>query len=248
MHLDVVDLRSFYYRTRLGRAAQRSIRDQVLDLWPEAKGQTIAGFGFVVPLLRPFLADARRTIALMPAQQGVMAWPPGMENVSVLCEECAWPLETGHVDRLIVMHGLETSENPTGVLEECWRVLGPGGKVIMIVPNRAGLWSRRDATPFGVGSPYSMTQLESQMKKHLFVPERHRAALFHPPSQKRFWLKTAPFLERYGRSISARIVGGVLIAEFSKRTHAPARPGLSEAVRHPLRALDGIAKPDAKPV
>ena len=224
MHLDVVDLRSFYYRTRLGRAAQRSIRDQVLDLWPEAKGQTIAGFGFVVPLLRPFLADARRTIALMPAQQGVMAWPPGMENVSVLCEECAWPLETGHVDRLIVMHGLETSENPTG------------------------LWSRRDATPFGVGSPYSMTQLESQMKKHLFVPERHRAALFHPPSQKRFWLKTAPFLERYGRSISARIVGGVLIAEFSKRTHAPARPGLSEAVRHPLRALDGIAKPDAKPV
>jgi len=39
-----------------------------------------------------------------------------------------------------------------------------------------------------------------------------------------------------------------LIAEFSKRTHAPKRPGLTEAVKRPLKVLDGIAKPDAKPV
>ena len=31
MHLDVLDLRNFYYRTQLGRAAQKAIRDQVLD-------------------------------------------------------------------------------------------------------------------------------------------------------------------------------------------------------------------------
>ncbi len=248
MHLDVVDLRNFYYRTSLGRAAQRAIREQVLALWPEAKGQTVLGFGFAVPLLRPYLAQARRVIALMPGQQGVMPWPAGAGNVSVLCEEGAWPLETGHVDRLLVLHGLETSETPAAVLEECWRVLGPGGRAIVIVPNRSGLWARRDVTPFGVGSPYSLPQLESQMKRHLFIPERHRAALYQPPSERRFWLKTGPFWERYGSRISSRIAGGVLIAEFSKRPHAPTRPGLSETVRNPLRALDGIVKPEAKPV
>ena len=31
MHLDVLDLRAFYYRTQLGRAAQRAIRDQMQD-------------------------------------------------------------------------------------------------------------------------------------------------------------------------------------------------------------------------
>ena len=160
MHLDVVDLRNFYYRTRLGRAAQRAIRDQVVDLWPEAKGQTVVGFGFAVPLLRPFLTQARRTIALMPGQQGVTHWPAGMENVSALCEETMWPLETGVVDKLIVMHGLETSENPSALLDECWRVLGPGGKGLFVVPNRAGIWSRTDQTPFGFGRPYSVTQLE----------------------------------------------------------------------------------------
>ncbi len=248
MHLDVVDLRNFYYRTQLGRAAQRAIRDQVLKLWPEAKGQTVLGFGFAVPLLRPYLEQSRRVIGLMPGQQGVMHWPVGAENVAVLCEETAWPIETGHADKLIVMHGLETSENPSAVLDECWRVLGPGGQAIVIVPNRAGMWARRDATPFGVGSPYSLTQLETQMKRHLFIPERHRAALYQPPSEKRFWLKTGPFWEKYGSRISARIAGGVLIAEFSKRTHAPVQPGLPDVVKHPLRVLDGIVKPDAKPV
>ena len=150
MHLDVRDLRNFYYRTQLGRVAQRAIRDQLVALWPNVQGQTIAGFGFGVPLLRPFLTDARRVIGLMPAPQGVMPWPAGMENVSVLCEEMSWPLATGMVDRLVLMHGLETSENPSAVLEEAHRVLGPGGRVVFVVPNRSGLWARRDGTPFGL--------------------------------------------------------------------------------------------------
>jgi len=248
MHLDVVDLRNFYYRTGLGRAAQKAIRDKVLGFWPEASGQTVVGFGFAVPLLRPFLADARRVVGLMPAQQGVTPWPVGMENVSVLCEETMWPIETGHVDRLIVLHGLETSENPSALLDECWRVLGPGGRALFIVPNRAGLWSRRDRTPFGFGRPYSLSQLETQLKRHAFLPERHRAALFQPPSQKRFWLKTGRFWENTGSQISAYFAGGVLMVEVSKRVNAPTRPGLGEAVRKPLKVLDGIAKPEAKPV
>ena len=40
MHLDVQDLRNFYYRSTLGRAAQAAIRGRLIDLWPEAKGQT----------------------------------------------------------------------------------------------------------------------------------------------------------------------------------------------------------------
>jgi SAM-dependent methyltransferase len=192
MHLDVLDLRNFYYRTQLGRVAQRAIREQVVKLWPPGMaGHTVAGFGFAVPLLRPYLADARRVIGLMPGPQGVMPWPAGMENVSVLCEEARWPVPTGLVDRLVLLHGLETSEHPASVLEECHRVLGPGGKALVIVPNRSGLWARGDGTPFGFGRPYSVSQLEAQLKRHGFTPERSQAALFAPPSQGRFWLRTA---------------------------------------------------------
>ena len=99
MHLDVLDLRQFYYRTQLGRTAQKAVRDQVTRLWPAdaAKGMTVAGFGFAVPLLRPYLTTAARVIGLMPGQQGVMPWPAGQANVSVLCAETLWPLQAGQV-------------------------------------------------------------------------------------------------------------------------------------------------------
>ncbi len=247
MHLDVLDLRNFYYRTGLGRAAQKAIRDQVVALWPVQKGQTVAGFGFAVPLLRPYLAEARRVIALMPGPQGVMPWPAGMANVSVLCEETNWPVQTGTVDRLVLMHGLETSEQPGAVLEECWRVLGPGGRALFVVPNRSGLWSRREGTPFGFGRPYTLGQIEAQLKRHAFIPERHVAALFVPPSQQRFWLRTARMWEEMGQRVSTRFAGGVLLVEASKQVYAPTRPGLREAVKRPLRVLEGMPAPGAQP-
>ncbi|WP_146344238.1 methyltransferase domain-containing protein [Phaeobacter marinintestinus] len=243
MHLDVQDLRNFYYRSTLGRAAQAAIREKVLGLWPEAHGQTVVGFGFAVPLLRPYLTDARRTIALMPGPQGVMPWPAGLPNVSVLSEETLWPIDTGRVDKLIVMHGLETSERPSMLLEECWRVLGPGGKALFIVPNRAGLWSRSDQTPFGYGRPYTLGQLEAQLKQHQFLPERHGAALYRLPSRKRFWLKSGGILEGMGRRLPTVLAGGVFVVEASKRVLPPSGTVVKDRAKRPIEVLEGFAKP-----
>lgn len=247
MHLDVQDLRSFYYRTNLGRAAQAVIRGRLQEFWPEAKGQSVMGYGFAVPMLRPYLSVARRVTALMPAPQGVMPWPPGQPNVSVLVEETEWPVDTGQVDKLVVLHGLETTERGTALLDEIWRVLGPGGRAMFIVPNRSGLWARRDRTPFGFGRPYTLSQLESALRKRNFFPERSAAVLYQPPSHKRLWLKSGPFLERLGRSMPMILAAGVLMVEASKQVQAPTRPGLREAVRRPLEVLEGIGKPDPEP-
>lgn len=242
MHLDARDLRAFYYRSTLGRAVQKHIRDKVCAMWSgSSKGQTVLGYGFAVPLLRPFMADARRVIALMPAPQGVMAWPAGLPNVSVLCEEVLWPIDTGVADRLIMLHGLETSSDAPALLDEAYRVLGPGGRALFVVPNRAGLWSRSDKTPFGFGRPYSMSQLEHFLRDHGFAIERHSAALYQPPTHRRFWLKTGPMWERIGQG-APRMAGGVLLVEVSKQVRAQPRPGLPEAVKRPLSVLEGLGK------
>lgn len=96
MHLDVHDLREFYYRSPLGRAAQKVIRDELVRNWPNVQGENVVGYGFAAPLLRPFLRKARRVVSLMPGPQGVMPWPAGEANVSVLCEETLLPLGSGH--------------------------------------------------------------------------------------------------------------------------------------------------------
>lgn len=248
MHLDVTDLRAFYYRSRLGRAAQTVIRRELRGWWPDLHGQSVVGFGFTVPLLRPYLAEARRIIALMPGPQGVMPWPDGAANHSVLCDETRWPVETGAVDRLAVLHGLETSDHPAALLEECYRVLGPGGRAVFIVPNRAGLWARRDATPFGFGHPYSSAQLEEQLRAHGLRVERSGSTLFQPPLAGRVWRRSAGVIERAGKHVPLFKTGGVLMVEVSKRVPRPARPdGLGARVRRPLRVLEGIAAPEPRP-
>ncbi|KAB7610458.1 class I SAM-dependent methyltransferase [Amylibacter sp. SFDW26] len=248
MHLDVIKLRAFYYRTKLGRIVQRALREEIIKLWPDVKGQTVAGFGFAAPMLRPFLTNARRVMCIMPGPQGVMAWPEGKENHSVLTEETNWPISTGFVDKLIVLHGLETSENTAALLDEIWRVLGPGGRVLFIVPNRSGLWARRDATPFGYGRPYSLAQLEAQLQKHRFLPERHISALYAIPSHRPFGLKIAQMLEGFSLKVAMPFAAGVVMVEATKQVYAPTHKGLGAAVRKPLEALEGIAKPASNPV
>jgi SAM-dependent methyltransferase len=239
MHLDVWQLRNFYHRTRLGRAAQRAIRRQVGVLWPEAAAQTVVGFGFATPLLRPFLDEARRVIALMPGAQGVTPWPEAEANLAVLCDDAAWPLETGSADKIVMLHGLETSEAPGRLLDECWRVLGPGGRALFVVPNRSGLWARGDRTPFGFGRPYSLGQLETQLQKHRFIPERHLAALFAPPSERRFWLRAGRAWESLGQRLSGSMAGGVLLVEASKQVFAPRPSGIRAEATRPVPVLDG---------
>ncbi len=242
MHLDVQELRNFYYRTALGRAAQAVVRDQLLALWPEAKGQTVVGFGFAVPLLRPYLAEARRVVALMPGPQGVMGWPAGMPNVSVLCDEMRWPLPTGIADKLVLLHGFEMSDDATALLAECWRVMGPGGRALFIVPNRTGLWARSERTPFGFGRPFTMGQLEAQLRKHGFAIERTLSTLYQPPSAARRWRQLSLMLETAGRHLPVFKAGGVVMVEVSKQVVQPLRGN-----RLPLRARLPILNPQPHP-
>jgi len=242
VHLDVQELRNFYYRSALGRAAQKVVRDQLLALWPEAKGQTVVGFGFAVPLLRPYLAQARRVVALMPGPQGVMAWPAGMPNVSVLCDELRWPLATGVADKLVLLHGFEMSDDTGALMAECWRVMGPGGRAVFVVPNRTGLWARSERTPFGYGRPFTTGQLEAQLRKHGFAVERALSTLYQPPSLQPRWRRLPALLETAGRHLPVFKAGGVVMIEVSKQVVAPTR-----GERVPLRARLPILAPQPQP-
>ena len=247
MHLDVVELRRFYSSTPLGRMAQQTLRARLRALWPNVRGQNLVGFGYASPLLRPFMAEAKRTLSLMPAQQGVCAWPGEGPNVSTLVEETLWPLPGGFADRLVVAHGLETCERPQALLEEIWRVLAPGGKAVFIVPNRAGIWARRDGTPFAFGRPYSVGQLDAALAAHKFTAERHEAALYMPPSHRRFWLRTAPAIERLGQRVDARRLAGVILVEAEKLVYITPKSGTKVRSSDPIRVLTGLGVPSPKP-
>ena len=46
---------------------------------------------------------------------------------------------TASIDRVVLVHALEETESPDDLIEEVGRVLSPGGRMILVVPNRRGL-------------------------------------------------------------------------------------------------------------
>ena len=247
MQHDVLSLWNFYYDSHLGKVTQRSLQRALREIWPMARGMNVAGYGFAAPCLRPFRAEAARTICLMPAAQGVAAWPREGPNATALVEEGHWPVTTGFIDRLIVMHAVETELHLDALMEEIWRILSPEGKVIIAAPNRSGVWARGETTPFGVGRPFSYGQLEDMLSRHKLEPVSRSAALYVPPSEKRFWLRTAATMERFGRRMELHRLAGVLLVEAQKRVYGLPNGGAKEhgGLLSPIR---GLAEPAAAPV
>jgi SAM-dependent methyltransferase len=217
--MDAKSLRDFY-RTPLGGLARRQLSLVIRQRWKNLSGLTVAGAGFASPFLGPFRAEVARLACLMPQSQGALVWPRSSQCHSVLVGETQWPLPDNSVDRLLAIHCLEQAERPGPLLREMWRVLKPSGRMLIVVPNRRGLWSRIDATPFGYGLPFSRGQLETQLTDALFTPDDWGGALYFPPLNNRLLLRMAPTLERFGSGM-AMGVGGVIIVEAHKEVMAP---------------------------
>ena len=78
--------------------------------------------------------------------------------------------------------GWRRSDDVRGLLKEIWRVLAGGGRVLIVAPNRRGIWARLDRTPFGSGRPYTLSQLSQLLRDEQFTPVASDHALFVPPS------------------------------------------------------------------
>ena len=87
----------------------------------------------------------------MPATQGAVAWPPAGPSATALVFDEELPLVDASIDRFLLVHSLEHAENPRETLNEIWRALSPAGRVVIVAPNRRGVWARFEHTPFGTG-------------------------------------------------------------------------------------------------
>jgi SAM-dependent methyltransferase len=206
MALDVIQLQVFY-ASPLGQVARRILSARLRSLWPDLRGFALAGVGYASAYLPIFRDETDRTIALMPAAQGVAVWPRQGPSASALIDPLMLPLGDASLDRAIIVHALEASGNPKELLSEIWQTLKPGGRIIVIAPNRRGLWARLDTTPFGQGQPFSRAQLTGLLREALFTPEVSTEALFVPPLNRALILRSAVAFERAGHALSLPFAG-----------------------------------------
>jgi len=216
MRRDVIDLREFY-AAPLGQAAREMVARKVSEAWGGLSDLDILAFGYATPFLATLRDGARRTIAAMPAAQGVEAWPLGARNAAALVDEAALPFPNALFDRILAVHALEESDGPLAVLAELGRVLAPQGRLIVVAVARHGLWANAESSPFGHGRPFSRRQLEQLVREAGLEPAGWTRALYAPP---------LPWAARWAESFEqagARLwpaFSGLILMEAQKRTLA----------------------------
>lgn len=240
MHVDVIDLRDFYAQP-LGLVARRIIAARLRKLWPSVRGERILGLGYATPYLAHFRDEALMTAAAMPAPQGVVRWPARGPAAACLVEETALPFADTSIDRVLIVHGVEMADALPHMLREAWRVLVPGGQLMVVAPNRRGLWARVDLTPFGQGRPFSRGQLSQVLRDGMFSPEGWGNALYVPPFRLSWLLRSAVAWERLGAVVWPGFSGVVIVAAVKEiygvvprravRLAERLRPGLVRGAR-----------------
>lgn len=221
MRVDIEELNQFYQGS-LGSLVTNVVGVTINHALGDVSGQNLLGFGHASPYLEAHSQKARRCINFAPSNQGVANWPKGAKNQSVLGNENNTPFAEASFDKILAVHALEEAQNPQKMLRELWRILAPEGKIIFIISNRNGIWSRLEQTPFGHGRPYSRAQVLRLFKNSMFEVEIVKRILFSPPFA---WSANFGQIEAIGSAFWPRF-GGVIFLQAKKRLYI--EPNISQ--------------------
>lgn len=230
MWLDAQSLEDFY-QTPWGEQVCATVSDALESLWPKDEfpsDSRLLGMGYALPFLDLWAAKAQSCLAFMPRRLGVTHWPerafdpntPAARknriNLTAHVQSDMMPLADRSIDRILVTHSFEFANNLQAQCDELYRVLDDQGSVLMVLPNRAGLWSRSERSPFGYGVPFTPGQITGVLRTSGFEISKLHGALFYPPRPNRFVIKHAGKLEKVGGNW-AKLMAGVLIVHARKQ-------------------------------
>jgi len=240
MHTSISDLSNFY-SSPLGSRTFELLQRKLTGLWSDFSEETLLGIGFPFPFMEAFTPFFRRSFVFTLEKQGATYWPYSGPNATALVDPESLPLPDCSVNRILVAHAMEIVEDPAEFLSELWRILDPGGRIIIITPNRRGLWARLDTTPFGSGQPFSHKQLKDLLNTVNFSVEKWIDALYMPPLENKYLLRSAPVWEKIGGGFLIPFAG-LHIVEASKQLYRPV------LVNQPVKNRRTIFLPSIRPV
>lgn len=238
---DVVFLRGFY-ASPLGGALKRRLRGLCAGYFGACKQSTIVGLGYATPLLRPLLTGLSQTenrvISLMPAPQGAIYWPVDSDNLTVLADSSQLPLHPSSVQYMVMMHALEHEPYPSDCLREAWRVLAPGGKLLLVMPRSYGLWRWLGDTPWKHSAHASSKTLRHTLRTIGFTWVCQHALCAVPPVQHHALARVWFWLDRTV-CFACPWLASVVVIEAEKHIYASIRSPAKAPQRKPLLAPAG---------
>jgi SAM-dependent methyltransferase len=172
----------------------------------------------------------------MLEQQGACPVLDTLGNTAVLLEPERIPFKEASFDRILCAHAIEQCPMST-LLHEIERVLIPLGEAILILPNRRGLWSRIETTPWAFGNAYSLKRIRALLAQTRLMMAGIAPVLYMPPSHHGLMIASGGLWEGLGHALPQKWAG-VFVIRVIKQVYAMAEPK-----RTPRRRNAFILKP-----
>ncbi|MEW5761623.1 MAG: class I SAM-dependent methyltransferase [Bacillota bacterium] len=134
----------------------------------------------------------------------------------------ALPLRSDDFHLVVAFTTLEFTPRPELALQQLWRVVRPGGRLVVAVLNRLSPWAwrRRKAPPGSIWAhAHFFTPWELIHLVHRVAPGEPRvwsSAVFIPPGAGAWLLACAWYLERIGRPL-LRPFGALIVLRVDKK-------------------------------
>jgi SAM-dependent methyltransferase len=206
----------------------------VAAFYADARGMDVLGIGYATPYLKLWQPTAYRCIDAIAAPLA-----PATAGHACVVAEDRLPFPDLTFDRVLLVHAVEHADDCRRLLREVWRVLKDDGRLLVVAPNRLGLWAHVEATPFGHGTPFSPRQITGLLASAMFRPERRDVALFVPPVDWSAVLRGWPVWEQVGHAVASNLAG-VTLTEAIKDAYSALPLPLGATVRRQVMAAEPV--------
>lgn len=213
-----------FYQSPLGQMTHDFLQAQLRKIITALRfEERVLVIGFGLPFAADLAAMGSDKITLAYLEQmPAVPWPDAAAHQVCVVSPDALPFGDVTFDKVIIIHALEFAPDASHLLYEVQRVLTAQGQMICIAPNRNGIWSWFEHTPFGEGHTFSTRQMRRLLTQAQLAPLHIRTALYPPPLNLSFHkiaLSIARGIESICGALNFRI-GGVVIAVAQKQRYA----------------------------
>lgn len=143
-----------------------------------------------------------------------------IKQIKILDEDTK--IADDYYDIIIITHFLEFQNKDNFIIRRIWQALKDNGKIIVLTPNRHGLWFYTGNHVFRAPKAYSHYQITKLLDSNLLLTDRVESVLFFPPLQKlninNEWIAKIDKI----LSVIACKNGGIIISSAIKKVYAPA--------------------------
>lgn len=169
-----------FYKSRLGIYVQKQLVSSLSTMLESAgqKSKTCILSAASFPYMHAVDEMKRCTLQ---AYHDQTIWPEQGQGHYVMTDRTHWPYRAEDADFVVLFHDIEFAEDADVYLREAWRVLKGEGRLIILFPNRSGKWARYDNTPFGLGYPFTLEQMEKLLSSAHFTIDKVERKLFYGP-------------------------------------------------------------------